>query len=228
MEHTLEKPHVIGLDMGGTNSGFGYLNRIFSLVLLCVVFAVQAFAQNDNRFNQVNFNTLAPLEVSTGQGVSAPFAGVVGNKIVVVAGCNFPDTPAAEGGAKQFYGSAYTFDGKTWNLDALTVPAVAYGVSVQVPEGLICIGGTGAEGASSDVYLLSEANGALQMTSLPALPEAKSEAAGGFDGTYIYVAGGETNTAFRLKYPEGQAWEPLAPLPGRVRKQPAGMYNRPH
>ena len=57
MEHTLEKPHLIGLDMGGTNSGFGYLNRIFSLVLLFVVFAVQAFAQNDNRFNQVNFNT---------------------------------------------------------------------------------------------------------------------------------------------------------------------------
>ena len=223
MEQTLKKSNVIGLDMKSTNSGFSTLNRIFSLVFLFVVFAVEAFAQNDNRFNQVNFNTLAPLEVSTGQGVSAPFAGVVGNNMVVVAGCNFPGTPAAEGGAKQFYGSVYTFNGEAWNLNSLTVPAVAYGVSVQVPEGLVCIGGTGAEGASSNVYLLTEANGVLQTTPLPTLPEAKSEAAGGFDGTYIYVAGGETNTAFRLKYPGGKTWEPLAPLPGRTRKQPAGI-----
>ena len=79
-----------------------YINSILSLVLLFVVSTVGAFAQNDNRFNQVNFNPLTPLEVSAGQGVSAPFAGVVGDKIVVVGGCNFPDTPAAEGGAKKW------------------------------------------------------------------------------------------------------------------------------
>ena len=203
-----------------------YINRIYLLVLLFVVSTVGAFAQNDNRFNQVNFNALAPLEVSAGQGVSAPFAGVVGNKIVVVGGCNFPGVPAAEGGQKQFYGDVFTFDGATWNKDALNVPALAYGVSVQVPEGLVCIGGAGAEGATSAVYLLSETEGKLKATELPALPEAKSEAAGGYDGTYIYVAGGETNSAFRMKYSEGKwdaAWEKLAPLPGRIRKQPAGV-----
>ena len=200
-----------------------FINKIFSLVLLFVVSTVGAFAQNDNRFNQVKFNALAPLEVSAGQGVSAPFAGVVGDKIVVVGGCNFPDTPAAEGGAKQFYDTIYTFDGGKWNLDSLSVPAVAYGVSVQVPEGLVCIGGAGAEGATSAVYLLTETDGVLQATPLPALPEAKSEAAGAYDGTYIYVAGGETNSAYRLKYPGSDIWETLAPLPGRVRKQPAGV-----
>ena len=200
-----------------------YINSILSLVLLFVVPTMGAFAQNDNRFNQVNFNPLTPLEVSAGQGVSAPFAGVVGNKIVVVGGCNFPDTPAAEGGVKQFYGNVYTFEGGKWNLDSLSVPAVAYGVSVQVPEGLVCIGGAGAEGATSAVYLLTETDGVLQATPLPALPEAKSEAAGAYDGTYIYVAGGETNSAYRLKYPGGDIWETLAPLPGRVRKQPAGV-----
>ena len=200
-----------------------FINKIFSLVLLFVVSTVGAFAQNDNRFNQVNFNALAPLEVSAGQGVSAPFAGVVGDKIVVVGGCNFPNTPAAEGGAKQFYGTIYTFDGGKWELNSLGVPAVAYGVSVQVPEGLVCIGGAGAEGATSAVYLLTETDGVLQATPLPALPEAKSEAAGAYDGTYIYVAGGETNSAYRLKYPGGDIWETLAPLPDRVRKQPAGV-----
>ena len=200
-----------------------HINRMLSLVLLFVVSTVGAFAQNDNRFNQVNFNAVAPLEVSAGQGVSAPFAGVVGDNIVVVGGCNFPDTPAAEGGAKKFYGNVYTFDGEAWKLQTLTVPALAYGVSVQVPEGLVCIGGAGADGATSAVYLLTETEGALHTTPLPALPEAKSEAAGAYDGTYIYVAGGETNSAYRLKYPGGDFWETLAPLPGRVRKQPAGV-----
>ena len=199
------------------------INSILSLVLLFVVSTMGAFAQNDNRFNQVNFNPLTPLEVSAGQGVSAPFAGVVGDKIVVVGGCNFPDTPAAEGGVKQFYGNVYTFEGEKWKLQTLTVPSIAYGVSVQVPEGLVCIGGAGAEGATSAVYLLTETDGVLQATPLPALPEAKSEAAGAYDGTYIYVAGGETNSAYRLKYPGGDIWETLAPLPGRVRKQPAGV-----
>lgn len=203
-----------------------FLNRIFSLVLLLVVTTVGAFAQNDNRFNQVNFNALTPLEVSAGQGVSAPFVGVVGDKIVVVGGCNFPGVPAAEGGTKEFYGSVYTYEASSWSKHALSVPAVAYGVSVQVPEGLVCIGGAGADGATSAVYLLSEKDGALQTTTLPALPEAKSEAAGAYDGTYIYVAGGETNSAYRLKYEDGKwdaKWENLPALPGRVRKQPAGV-----
>jgi len=193
---------------------------------------VGAFAQNDNRFNQVNFNALASLEVSTGQGVSAPFAGVVGNNIVVLGGCNFPATPVAEGGTKQFYNTVFTFDGQKWDKQALTIPALAYGVSVQLNEGLVCIGGAGADGASSAVYFVSEIDGQLQAKQLPALPEAKSEAAGGYDDKYIYVAGGETNSAYRLKcvwnnigkvYEFGNAWESLAPLPGRVRKQPAGV-----
>ena len=37
-------------------------------------------------------------------GVSAPFAGMVGNYMVVGGGCNFPDVPAADGGVKRFYG----------------------------------------------------------------------------------------------------------------------------
>ena len=38
------------------------------------------------------------------QGVSAPFAGFVGDSLIVAGGCNFPDIPAAEGGKKKFYG----------------------------------------------------------------------------------------------------------------------------
>ena len=200
-----------------------FLNRILSLLLLLVITTMGAFAQNDNKFNQVNFTALSQLEVSVGQGVSAPFSGVVGDKIVVIGGCNFPDVPAAEGGSKRYYGNVYTYDGNTWQLNTLAFDAVAYGVSVQVPEGIVCIGGMGQSGATNKVYLVSAGENQLQKQELPSLPEAKSEAAGGYDGTYIYVAGGETQSAFRLKYPGGEAWETIASIPGRVRKQPAGI-----
>ena len=196
---------------------------ILFLMLLMVINTLGVFAQNDNKFNQVNFTEVSQLEVSTGQGVSAPFSGVVGDKIVVIGGCNFPDVPAAEGGSKQYYGNIYTYDGNTWQLNTLAFDAVAYGVSVQVPEGIVCIGGMGQSGATNKVYLVSAGDNQLQKQELPSLPEAKSEAAGGYDGTYIYVAGGETQSAFRLKYPGGEAWETIASIPGRLRKQPAGI-----
>lgn len=34
------------------------------------------------------------------KGVSAPFAGFIGDWLVVAGGCNFPDIPASEGGKR--------------------------------------------------------------------------------------------------------------------------------
>ena len=43
-------------------------------------------------------------------GVSAPFAGFVGDWLVVAGGCNFPDVPAAEGGQKVYYREVYALN----------------------------------------------------------------------------------------------------------------------
>ena len=63
---------------------------------------------NDNRHNIVSVKELPDLVVSerdgTGEGVSAPFAGMLGDILVVAGGCNFPDKPAAGGGIKKYYG----------------------------------------------------------------------------------------------------------------------------
>ena len=65
--------------------------------LLCLL-ALSAFAQGggaDNPFNTVSYRSLPPLLVR-GQGVSAPFAGVMPQGVAVAGGCNFADVPAAE------------------------------------------------------------------------------------------------------------------------------------
>ena len=203
-----------------------FIRKISLFVGLTICFALHLSGQNDNKFNEVVFNTLPQLCVSNDQGVSAPFAGIINGEIIVAGGCNFPDTPAAEGGTKQYYGNVYHLSANGWAQDSLQIRPTAYGISVQVPDGIVCIGGLTADShtpAVSTVQLLSLKGGQLISTELPALPEPIHSAAGGFDGTHIYVAGGENNVAYRMAYPAATAWETLPKLPGRARVQPAGV-----
>ena len=202
------------------------LKRLSIFVNLIVVFALSAYGQNDNKFNEVKFNKLPELYVSENQGVSTPFAGVIDGELVVAGGCNFPNTPAAEGGQKVYYDAVYRLTNEGWQKDALKLSPVAYGMSVQVPEGIVCIGGQTPDSINptlASVYLITMQNGQLATASLPSLPEAIHSAAAAFDGTHIYVAGGENNAAYRLAYPSGSEWETLPSLPGRPRVQPAGV-----
>lgn len=41
------------------------------------------------------------------KGVSALYAGVIDGNLLIAGGCNFPDTPAADGGKKVFYPDVY-------------------------------------------------------------------------------------------------------------------------
>ncbi len=195
------------------------------ITLLCALLLSNGalWAQNDNRFNQVNYAQMPPLAVNGPQGVSAPFAGVVNGEVVVMGGCNFPDTPAAEGGAKKYYGAAYRLTADGWTHGGLELIPTAYGMSVQLPEGLLIAGGLTDAGATNQVHLIRHDGFNLTAEKLPSLPIAMHSAAAGYDGSAIYVAGGETNAAFRLQWPDGERWEELPRIPGRPRVQPAGV-----
>ena len=202
------------------------LRKISLLIGLLFCATFNLFAQNDNKFNEVVFKSLPQLSVSNTQGVSAPFAGIVGESVIVAGGCNFPNTPAAEGGQKVYYGNVYQLTPEGWVQESLSIQPVAYGVSVQVPEGVVCIGGLTPDSvapAVSTVSLITMQEGKLVSVALPSLPTPIHSAAGGYDGTYIYVAGGENNVAYRMAYPSAQKWEELPSIPGRARVQPAGI-----
>lgn len=193
---------------------------------------------NDNRHNVVSVKKLPDLVVSerddVGEGVSAPFAGILGNVLVVAGGCNFPDQPAAEGGTKRYYDQIYVLrnplgEGGTWEKAGKIPVQAAYGVSVTVPGGIVCIGGNNAAGGLNTVYLLkwNEQNSEVVAEALPALPVTMDNMAGASDGKNIYVAGGNVNGK-----PEnrcfiytigGKEWRELPPFPGKPRLQPAGV-----
>ena len=93
------------------------MKKLLSLIFiaLCCLTALQAqeHKTQDNKYNSVTYQSLPPLSIGGTQGVSAPYAGTIDGKIIVAGGCNFPDTPAAEGGTKKFYADIHLYDGKS-------------------------------------------------------------------------------------------------------------------
>ena len=91
-------------------------------------------------------NALSGLpEYPISQGVSAPFAGFIHDELVVAGGCNFPDVPAADGGIKVYYDSLYTYNvnkkALKWMKGGQLPFDVAYGATVEIEKGIVCIGG---------------------------------------------------------------------------------------
>lgn len=201
---------------------------LFSLIL--ILFALPILAQ-EHKFNELVVTPLPSYSINGPQGVSAPFAGTLNGQIVVAGGCNFPNTPAAHGGEKVFYNEIYTLTDNVWTSSGQLPKPLAYGIGVNVPDGLVCIGGT-SDGKNSEgaVWLLTAAaDGKVLARELPSLPAGLDQMAGAFGDGYIYVAGGQTDGEashlfFRLRYPEtGKGWESLPAMPGSARIQPTAV-----
>lgn len=222
------------------------MRRIFSLIILTSLCALLR-AQGDVCFNHFLVDRdgkSAPLNVGcSNQGVSAAFAGVVKDQLVVAGGSNFPNVPAHEGGSKVYYKEILAQQGGFWKVVGYLPVPVAYGASAQVPEGLVCIGGQNASGEATtgvclitDVMIadcttsatpqLSKGEGNTVLSTLPALPEPMAECAAAYHNGYIYVAGGKTNSFYRLAYPKGKEWEKLANVPGAQRVQPCATIQK--
>lgn len=219
------------------------MKRFFSLLLLTSLCALLR-AQGDVSFNALTIEQQSSFNVGCStQGVSAAFAGVVNNQMVIAGGSNFPEEPAAKGGKKQYYSSILANQNGWWKLVGNLPDALAYGASAQTPDGLVCLGGQDSTGvATRNVYLISSVIKADVVTSatpltitgegetcispLPQLPEAMAECAAAYADGYIYVAGGRTSHFYRLAYPDGKKWEQLADLPGDLRVQPTAAIQK--
>ena len=203
------------------------------LIILCLLLTPWLKvigAAEEHIFNTFSYTSLPQLKVGCEEGVSASFAGVSNGYALVVGGCNFPDTPAAEGGSKRFYNDIYAYklgDSIQWSKVGQARRSAAYGVSITVPSGLVIIGGTDGSRSLTEASLLTyyPNTNKIEETPLPSLPIGLDNMAGAYGGGYIYVAGGQSNgspcnKAFRLKYPGGNTWELLPDFPGTERLQP--------
>ena len=168
-------------------------------------------------------------------GVSAPFAGVINDWIIVAGGCNFPDIPAAEGGKKVYYSEIYAINmkekSKGWKLIGRLPNSAAYGATVSIGDNLYFIGGENMEGKLNSVYKVSMKSEAckVDLETLPSIPECITNLSGTAIGQDIYITGGITdtnkNSVYRISTQSSSEWEKLLSYPGNKRIQSILLAN---
>jgi N-acetylneuraminate epimerase len=170
------------------------------------------------------------------EGFAGSFAGTVGGALFVVGGANFPEKRPWEGGAKVWYDRIFLLEpGATaspapgagaWR-EAGKLPAPnGYGVSVQLDDGLLLIGGGDAKRNFSEVWLARAEGRGVNFSAWPSLPKPLAMAAGARVGQTVFVAGGldrpdapQAQRAFfalDLENPRG-GWRELESWPGPER-----------
>ncbi|MGL5790039.1 MAG: cyclically-permuted mutarotase family protein, partial [Bacteroidales bacterium] len=141
-------------------------------------------------------------------------------------GCNFPATPAAEGGKKEYYNAIYAYDPdmEDWSLIGQLPVALGYGASVVSGDEWICIGGNNNDGAVNTVYSLTFGD-SLEIDTLISLPVTMDNFAATISGNKVYVAGGNSNgkvqnKLYALDLNNRNGWMELSDFPGAGRVQP--------
>ena len=151
------------------------------------------------------------LDSAYAKGVSGHIAGeLLPGQLVMAGGCNFPDRPVREGGAKRYYSEIYLADyldamytaceakaselDMGWKLVGHLPHPTAYAAFQLYGDKLIVVGGQSAAGDLSDAYMiqLSDSLG-VEITPLPSLPEPRSGMASARIEDVLYLIGGRVN-----------------------------------
>lgn len=166
-------------------------------------------------------------------GVSACYAGQIGDYLVVAGGCNFPEA----GKPKKYYAGVYAarMDRATlqWRLVGFLPEAAAYGATVTCGDSLLFLGGNNTDHALAAVYSvrLNSVGTDVLINRLADLPATADNMAVALVGNDIFVVGGNQNgkpSADVLRYKLGASTVSSADLriPGAPRVQPvAAAYN---
>lgn len=166
-------------------------------------------------------------------GFAGAFSGMSGDTLIVAGGANFPGKMPWEGGAKVYHDRIFALNhtrGNWREVGRLPRP-IAYGVSIPVLNGLLCIGGCDASRGYSDVFLLIWNGRGVDVIDWPALPVTLFNACGTTVGGSIIIAGGEeqpkatraSRRVFALNLRDARTgenpvkWTERAPLPGNGR-----------
>jgi N-acetylneuraminic acid mutarotase len=161
-------------------------------------------------------------------GFAGPFAGTSHGALIVAGGANFPAGMPWDAGHKFWYDSIFVLSQPEdrW-LTGFKLPhAIAYGVSVPTPEGVLCAGGSDAHQHFRDVFLLFWKTAKIEIRNFPALPRPMANGCGALVGNTFYLAGGiETPDATNALHTfwsvdiaeRNPSWRALEPWPGPPR-----------
>lgn len=128
-------------------------------------------------------------------GVSACYAGQIGDYLVIAGGCNFPEA----GKPKKYYAGVYAarMDRATlqWRLVGFLPEAAAYGATVASGDSLLFLGGNNTDHALAAVYSvrLDSAGTDATLNRLADLSATTDNMAVALAGNDVFVVGGNQN-----------------------------------
>lgn len=213
------------------------MRSVFSGILLKIIFFAgigpvqlvhaQTKVMQDIHLYWDRLSSLPSINDKPSPGVAGAFSGISNNQLMIAGGANFPDKPAAENGIKKYWNSIQVMalsNGRSgqWLKTVFHLPyPVAYGASLTLSRGIVCIGGKNDHGYISSVLLLqwNELAQQIGIDHLPGLPQPLASMAAACIGSTIYVAGGENKQGkqdcfYRIdlgsRHP---SWETLPSLP---------------
>tara|TARA_R110002096_G_scaffold163342_1_gene330872 strand:+ start:405 stop:3026 length:2622 start_codon:yes stop_codon:yes gene_type:complete len=184
-----------------------------------IQFATLGLAGSPEAGASIEWKTLPALPDD--HGFAGPYAGVVGDTLMVAGGANFPAAPPWENGKKVWHDRVFLFssDTETWQVSETRLPqALAYGVSVSLPQrGTVALlGGSNQNNEPTTSALEARwEGGKLMFSQLPPLPIPLAESSGVALGNAIYLFSGRSHEgtaklAFRLVLDAAEPkWETL-------------------
>jgi SSS family solute:Na+ symporter len=182
------------------------LRTAFFYFLFCLqlMWSPKLFAQ-DQKANEIVWSEVANLPaLANGEkqlGVAGAFTGVHNGVLIVAGGANFPNGKPWEGGKKMYRDGIYVLQ-KTQDRYEWIVPKAprlrikaAYGASVSVADGIVCLGGELENGVSNQSFIMqwNAAKNEVIFKPLPDMPVALANSGATSIGNTIYVVGGENN-----------------------------------
>lgn len=95
-----------------------------------------------------NCLTLPSFNSMPNKGIAGAFFGFSNDWLVLAGGTNFPDSVPWKGGTKQWHKTAYIKQAGSADQEWIVLPntlphPLAYGASIQIKQGILCIGGCG-------------------------------------------------------------------------------------
>lgn len=213
--------------------------RIIKLLPLLLLFTI---ANSDNaiskniekqQYGVIKWSVLTQIPAKKNNekqhGFAGAFSGIIETNLVIAGGANFPDKSPEDGGIKSWWSDIYVYSlkGKEWKIYENALPnKIAYGVSISLPQGILCLGGSNEKDVYSDVFLMKYQNNSFEFEQWPSLPVPLTNMSGILLDNRVYIVGGQqniispnaTNCFFVLDINSGdKKWQSLDSWPGPSR-----------
>lgn len=172
------------------------MNVQASIILLTAIFVS---CSTDEKSKSIRWDAAATLPAdsddSTHIGVAGPVTGIIGDRLLIAGGANFPDKMPWDGGAKHYASQVFVYqingDGLTFLNQQEFPETVAYSGNCSVGSAIYFAGGENEQGAVPDVKTFTMVQDTIVEEALPDLPLALTNGRLVSASDKLYFVGGE-------------------------------------